>query len=652
MQWDREISKHIDNKVAGFRVKVFYGLRPDQGGASNWGLKDDLAQADIVLTTYTEVQKSYPRAKLPEDLQTLEEKKAWWLKTWTEERGVLHQIHFYRVVLDEAQAIKNHKGITSVACRGLMAKHRWAMSGTPILNDLGELYPYFKFLRVKNSGSFRTFKQNFCIDGQICMKRLHSFLNGIMIRRTYKTELFHHPIVQLPENHEETIELEFNDLERTIYNTIEERFRRAIARAAAAGDLEKQQRLVLFMLTRLRQLTTHVFMLQETMERMYDLEDADSLYEVMKEARAETTSPADMARSICTMISHKDDSPIRTPPEATPEIEDDDFENAEIEKTTVSRFDKYLRTLVAQMGIDEMNKRTLCQKCQSTPTNPYVTSCMHVYCMECLDTLIVEYAQQDSNEALCVKCNMAFQDTEPCIGLEEMKAGIKPPRQKPKPQLNEIGRPRRKPNDNMKWVEADGKLLQSTKTAAAEAKIEQWLNADSTCKIIVFGQFHMVLKLFAKLCERRNWSHCSYHGKMSQKVRDENLSRFKTDPLNITEASKVIVVDLWFNTCVEQQAFCRVYRIGQTAETHLTRFVVKDTIDEKLISMQQRKDKIISAAMDDRTVMKNLGLKDMLHLFGQDVTYFHGEEDFVYSDDEDGEEDPIAWDPCMPIGEI
>jgi SNF2 family DNA or RNA helicase len=69
--------------------------------------------------------------------------------------------------------------------------------------------------------------------------------------------------------------------------------------------------------------------------------------------------------------------------------------------------------------------------------------------------------------------------------------------------------------------------------------------------------------------------------------------------LNLTMASKVIMIDPWWNSASEQQAFCRVFRIGQREETFMSRLCVKNTVDEKLIEMQDRKDKEIASIMED-----------------------------------------------------
>jgi len=59
------------------------------------------------------------------------------------------------------------------------------------------------------------------------------------------------------------------------------------------------------------------------------------------------------------------------------------------------------------------------------------------------------------------------------------------------------------------------------------------------------------------------------------------------------------MIDPWWNSASEQQAFCRVFRIGQREETFMSRLCVKNTVDQTLINMQDRKDKEIAAIMED-----------------------------------------------------
>lgn len=89
-------------------------------------------------------------------------------------------------------------------------------------------------------------------------------------------------------------------------------------------------------------------------------------------------------------------------------------------------------------------------------------------------------------------------------------------------------------------------------------------------------------------------------------------------------------------------AFCRVFRIGQESETFITRFVAKNTVDEKLLEMQKRKEEEIGGAMDDEKMLQALSLEELMGLFGQVGVDEQG-KGFILVDDEgefDEEEPP------------
>lgn len=238
-QWKDEIEQHtaIDLRI----LRYGSGTRID----SNHPF-DVLAHHDIVLTTYAEIMRSYPKSDPPIECQTAEQKIAWWKEVYENERGVLHRMMFLRVVLDEAQAIKNHMGRTSIACRALMARHKWALSGTPILNSLTELYPYFKFLDVPHTGSFRIFKENYCdTKNPENTERLLVRLSQFMIRRTHADEMFGAPILKLPQADQLTHWCEFNSVERCIYDIVHWRFVERINSMSKKGESEKSYKNIL-----------------------------------------------------------------------------------------------------------------------------------------------------------------------------------------------------------------------------------------------------------------------------------------------------------------------------------------------------------------------------------------------------------------------
>ncbi|KAL9033351.1 MAG: hypothetical protein Q9214_007559 [Letrouitia sp. 1 TL-2023] len=155
-----------------------------------------------------------------------------------------------------------------------------------------------------------------------------------------------------------------------------------------------------------------------------------------------------------------------------------------------------------------------------------------------------------------------------------------------------------------------------------------------------------------RMFAQKGWDYVNYNGSMSQASREQALIQFKDNPetiimiaslkcggvgLNLTMASRVISVDLWWNSCVEQQAFCRVFRIGQEHETTISRITVKNTVDERLQQMQEVKAKAIGEAMNVPKMLQKLSFKELLGLFGP-VQEGENRKEFVLVDD-DGESD-------------
>jgi SWI/SNF-related matrix-associated actin-dependent regulator of chromatin subfamily A3 len=70
--------------------------------------------------------------------------------------------------------------------------------------------------------------------------------------------------------------------------------------------------------------------------------------------------------------------------------------------------------------------------------------------------------------------------------------------------------------------------------------------------------------------------------------------------LNLVAASQVILADSWWAPSIEDQAIDRVNRLGQTRRVTVFRLVIKDSIEDRVIEIQQRKRKMISEAFDEK----------------------------------------------------
>ena len=185
----------------------------------------DLLTKDIILTTYEEVSKSYPLRDPPLDVVEAENRDAWWGEHFEKNKGLLHQIRFHRVVLDEAHLIRNPASRKAQACHSLNAKHKWCLTGTPCVNGAFDLWSLFTFVNLPMEHTYAKFKQLLFSDGDDEPERqLTEMLSKCLLRRTHKDMMFNARIVTLPNTQSCALKVHFNKIERAIYQIVENRY--------------------------------------------------------------------------------------------------------------------------------------------------------------------------------------------------------------------------------------------------------------------------------------------------------------------------------------------------------------------------------------------------------------------------------------------
>ncbi len=147
--------------------------------------------------------------------------------------------------------------------------------------------------------------------------------------------------------------------------------------------------------------------------------------------------------------------------------------------------------------------------------------------------------------------------------------------------------------------------------------------SESGKKILLFSQFTSVLKKIEEDFKKEDISYLYLDGGTSAKDRVERVKKFNEDSnikvflislkaggvgLNLTSASVVIHFDPWWNPAVEDQATDRAHRFGQENKVEVIKLVAKDTIEEKIVLMQEDKRELIQSLMDGKT-MDGKGLK-------------------------------------------
>lgn len=149
-------------------------------------------------------------------------------------------------------------------------------------------------------------------------------------------------------------------------------------------------------------------------------------------------------------------------------------------------------------------------------------------------------------------------------------------------------------------------------------------------KILIFSQFVKHLTIVKKIIEARGLDYCYLDG--ATRNRQAQVERFQEDDsvkiflislkagglgLNLTEADYVFLLDPWWNPAVEAQAIDRAHRIGQKKKVFTYKFITKNTVEEKILELQNRKLKLAKDLIStDSSFVKNLNKDDISDLLG------------------------------------
>ena len=144
-------------------------------------------------------------------------------------------------------------------------------------------------------------------------------------------------------------------------------------------------------------------------------------------------------------------------------------------------------------------------------------------------------------------------------------------------------------------------------------------------KALVFSQFTSLLAILRKRLDADGFTYEYLDGKTRD--REAKVQRFQNDPdcklflislkaggvgLNLTAAEYVFLLDPWWNPAVEAQAIDRTHRIGQTRPVFAYRLIVKDTVEEKVLELQNKKRDLADAIINvDNNLIRNLGQEDL-----------------------------------------
>mmetsp|Transcript_44595 Transcript_44595/g.126019 ORF Transcript_44595/g.126019 Transcript_44595/m.126019 type:complete len:1444 (+) Transcript_44595:53-4384(+) len=489
--------------------------------------------------------------------------------------GPLFKVFWRRVVLDEAHVIKNRISRQAQAAFKLRAFARWCVTGTPLQNSIEEVYSLVRFLRVDPWSAWATWRKAVSIplekgrqgSGEALQEALDAvrrILQPLLIRRTKSTlDQTGKPLLELPKKHVHILHLELSPAERDFYDALYKKATTTFNSVVASGQILNQYTQILQLILRLRQALCHPFLVFAR----EGVQDAD--LQTMEQ------------RCLRNM-------------------------------TATGTSEKFVTSVLEEIRNGVLSD---CPICCDVPQDPTITPCGHIFCRECA----LKIPNKCGGECpVCRKPGIDRKSLKVLPGASRFPARL---------MAEALG---------PEAAGSEGAL--STKMKELMSRLR--LDMAEGRRVVVFSQWTSFLDLVGNAFEaaKVNWQR--FDGSLSLDQRQARVN-WLSDPapedkgagpgrtlmvslkaggvgLNLVAASRLYLLDLWWNPAVEEQAIQRVHRIGQTQEVHVYKFVVVDSIDEDLLELHKAKERLLEDAMHGgraQEAASKLTLDDLKRIF-------------------------------------
>ncbi|KAI4141940.1 MAG: hypothetical protein LQ341_003369 [Variospora aurantia] len=658
-QWEAEIKNRVA-ETHKLRVCVHHGPQRTKRF-------EDLRKYDVVITTYQILVSEHGSSSERDDGP----------------KAGCFGLHWYRVILDEAHTIKNRNAKATQACNALCAEYRWCLTGTPMQNNLDELQSLIKFLRIKPYNDLAVWRDQITRPlsqgrGGIAMRRLQYYLKAFMKRRT-KDVLRHEGALnpggktsakgsnsngfKITERKIESVEAEFSPEEREFYARLEQRTDKSLEQMMGGEKMNYASALVL--LLRLRQACNHPKLVGGNMAN-----DRDALTtgqgagtqspRKSKVVDKEIDDLADLLGGVSVVSKQCDVCLLKL---------------SEAEVTAGS-----LRCHECEEDIQGQDHPRRMRKKKAKPRKPHganrTENATHQKRQSKNRKVVLDDSDDEADGSWLVSEEQRQSlgmgkaggtDDENAEGGGESLASedsltgdesehmVKP--RKDIISLNttdEEGEEGEEGDSEQSLTEDDederltGKSSSSddvptTPSPTSSAKIKHLLKVlQRECaqhKFIVFSQFTSMLDLIEPFLRAEGLVFTRYDGSMRNDLREASLERLRNDKrtrillcslkcgslgLNLTAASRVVILEPFWNPFVEEQAIDRVHRLNQTVDVTIYKFTVSNTVEARILELQEKKRSLAAQAIEgggNKAAATKLSMKDILNLFRRDAEH-------------------------------
>ncbi|GJN71743.1 DNA helicase rad5 [Purpureocillium lilacinum] len=469
----------------------------------------------------------------------------------------LFSLKFFRVILDEAHHIKNRSSKTAKACYDIASTHRWVLTGTPIVNRLEDLFSLVRFLGVEPWNNFSFWKTFITVpfesgDFVRALNVVQTVLEPLVMRRTKDMKTPDgQPLVPLPPKQVDIVAVDLSKEERAVYDYIFTKAKRTFSKNMEAGTVMKAFTTIFAQILRLRQSCCHPVLVRNK--------------DIVAEEE-EAGAAADAAAGLA---------------------DDMDLESLVAQFTATTDDDAKSNFAFGAHALEEIRNESEkeCPFCFEEPMNEQlVTGCWHSACKKCL----LDFMKHESDRGVVAKC---FNCRAP-LNQRDLFEVVRHDDEEDAFSKSRISLQRLGANHS------------SAKVAALMSHLRTLRREHPRMKSVIFSQFTSFLSLIEPALERANIKFLRLDGSMAQRARAAVLEEFQEKKgfmvllislraggvgLNLTSAGRVFMMDPWWSFAVEAQAIDRVHRLGQEGEVVIKRFIVKESVEERMLRIQERK---------------------------------------------------------------
>lgn len=463
--------------------------------------------------------------------------------------GPIFQVEWRRVILDEAHTIKSRVTRWAKAAYHIITARRWCVTGTVIHNHVNDVFSLLHFLQLKpwsawafwNRGIVAKLEGKDVAEQKIAMSLVRDIVSSITLRRKKSTlDSLGRPIVQLTKKTVELVALTPSPEEWDFYAALEKGSKVKFGTFLAQGKVMNNYASVLELLLRLRQACDHPYLVFSAApsKDVQLYKDKDKLYKAFIEGGSSS---------------------------------------------------QYIESILSNAGNEKSRECPICLDVIEDGVAP--KECGHPACRDCLTRQL-----RVSNK--CPVCRTIIT-AESVTTL---------------------------PRSSRFSVDLEKRWRSSIKieTLLMEVRDRRQLRKEQGKRIgktVVFSQFTSMLDLVQHALGREHFPTLRIDGSVPQAQRAIILEKFDSEceldagaanillvslraggvGLNLVSASHAILLDIHWNPQVDAQAQDRIHRHGQQRDVLVRRYVIKNSVEDRLLTVQSRKQDLANGALDAAT---------------------------------------------------